>query len=108
MNIFNHRRISTRLQQDPLSRRIWNDPYLDWSVMLAFTVVLSVGIVFLGYSVYARVHSSLAAPLSSTELTDKSALDVEMLSKVLGDFNARSVENAKVIRGEGIPGNPSM
>ncbi|MEN9912702.1 MAG: hypothetical protein RLY66_110 [Candidatus Parcubacteria bacterium] len=108
MNILNHRHISSRQQQDPLFRRIWGDPYLDWSIMLACVAILIVTMTFLGYRVYVHTYDALRAPLTPTSGSNKAVFDEETLSKVLGNFRARSSARAEIIRGTGIPGDPSI
>lgn len=108
MNIFNHRAISSRQRQDPLSRRIWNDPYLDWSIMLVCTTILMLVMAFLGYLVYSNTQSALDAPLNPATGAGQASLDAEALQKVLVDFEERSAGRAEIIRGAGVPADPSI
>lgn len=108
MNIFNHRKTSSRQQQDPLSRRIWNDPYLDWATMLVTAIVLIAVMAFLGYRVYSRTQNALDAPLDPASGSAQATVDIEALKQLLEEFAARTSVRAEIIRGVGIPGDPSI
>ncbi len=108
MHIFNHRKISSRQRQDSFFRRIGDDPYVDWLIMLVVVVVLVGVSAFFGYRTYVGVQSRLSEPTVHDASGNPSAFDVGALSGALKEFNDRTAGRAGILQGSGMPGDPSL
>ncbi len=76
--------------------------------MLVTTTVLVSVMAFLGYGVYSRTQNALGAPLDPASGSTQVTVDTEALAALLAEFAARASVRAEIIRGAGIPGDPSI
>lgn len=109
MKLFNFKKThpAARINQDPLSRRIFNDPYLDWKILLGLTMIAALIFIALGYYTYEDAETQLNKPAAeytgSTLVFDKAAL-----ARVLKQFSDRSAEKSQILSGgAGIVSDPS-
>ena len=76
--------------------------------MLAVATALVLLAAFMGYRTYSYVLDALEAPIDPVATAQGPALDADNLSKALEDFGGREARRSDIIRGAGIPGDPSI
>lgn len=92
---------------DPFSHRIANDPYLDWRILVAVTVVLSCVGAFIGFMSFRDVKSQLSAPVSSS-VGSQAFFNTELFSKTIRSYGARADEHEMLLRGYSGVADPSL
>ena len=85
---------------------IGRDPFTDWVLISAASLIVAVLLVWAGTSSYLSVdeQSAGASPVPSHPTT----VDAKTLNAVLGQFDARAAEQASLLHGYGGPGDPSL
>lgn len=98
---------SRNRSHDPFTHRIANDPYLDWRLLVAVTVILSCAGAFIGFISYRDVKSRLSAPVSSS-VGSQAFFNTELFSKTMRSYDARADEYEMLLRGYSGVADPSL
>ncbi len=94
-----HERITHQLQRNP---------FLDWAIILASSVILALALVAVGVYVYLDTGVRLDAPSNGQKTFSHAPIDVNALQGVLGEFDARAAERAALGKGYNGPIDPSL
>lgn len=88
--------------------RVANDPYLDWSLLVLISVVFSGIVIGIGIISYGWTQDRLEAPSTMDNSAKQALFDVEAMSRVLDNFDDRSVERANLRKGYTGVADPSL
>jgi hypothetical protein len=89
-----------------LVHRVARDPYVDWVIIFASSIVIAVALVILSICAYLNMDSNSASAITQNGST--ATIDTKALMKVLGKFDDRATERAALLRGYNGPSDPSM
>ncbi|MDE2040976.1 MAG: hypothetical protein KGI59_01120 [Patescibacteria group bacterium] len=90
-----------------LAHQMGRDPYADWMMILAVSLMVAVALIGTGVSTYVSMGAKLVAS-SQPKTATASTIDTDRLTRVLGQWNDRTAESLQVVRGYSGPGDPSM
>ncbi len=113
MNISNflhhhsHQHVSSRDHRDPFLKRITNDPYLDWLIIIIIALVVAGVFIVMGYFVYNDTQDSFQSGANQTNASNK-VFNSDSLSKVIKEIDGRAVERANIMQGEAKIADPSL
>ncbi len=88
---------------------IGDDPFIDWSIILALSVVAAAILVAVGASVYVDGAAELASPPQiSPAISQASHFDIQSLDRITGAFDARAAERVLLDKAYSGPPDPSL
>ena len=90
-----------------LLHKLSSDPFVDWVIMLSFTIVLALALVGVGIYVYLGTGANLEAVRPSPKAAAL-PLDTAKLSSVLGNFDTKASRKDAILRAYTAPRDPSL
>ena len=109
MKLFSHlKKIKPeKIKAEKITSRLFNDPYLDWPIVLVVTTILVAGTATLGVITYLDVGRQLGDGTKSTSGSEK-IIDTVMLDYVLHEFDQKAIERQSILKQYSGPGDPSL
>lgn len=92
---------------DTFRARITRDPYLDWTVIFFFSVLVALILLLSGISVYMGEDQALSVQITEGR-ANSTSIDTKGLAQVLQEFQNREVLRTDLMRGYSGPGDPSL
>ena len=89
-------------------RRFGRNPYADWTAMLVISAALAVTLALLSLAKFINFEAELAKKSAAPKGEASQTMNVQVLDKVLGDFDAAAARHANLLRGYDGPGDPSL
>jgi hypothetical protein len=81
-----------------LFHRIGRDPYLDWQLIIAMTMFVSLFLISIGLLKYDEVSKTSNATFSAKDpLPSRSFLDAQALEKVIKNYDAKDKETKDLL-----------
>ena len=86
--------------------RVARDPYVDWAVITAVSVLVGAALVILSIRVFLDMDSQ-TAPEAAGKVSSV-VIDTKPLMTILGQYDDRAAERAALLKGYDGPGDPSI
>ena len=108
MKLSLHHSVSSRKNQDTVIRRMFNDPYVDWAMILIIFIALVGVLGGVGFLTYVGTQDELVAASQVDTTKPAELFGVDDFKKVLKEFDARATERVNIIKGYSGVGDPVL
>ena len=88
-------------------RLIGRDPFVDWVLIIAVSVVLALLLVYIGVVIYFDTDRDVNKSIEKLPVNISDIADVKSLNVVIDNFENRQAERARLSKGYGDIGDPS-
>ncbi|MDQ2932781.1 MAG: hypothetical protein M3Q80_00155 [bacterium] len=103
----NHKKVYTNRQRDSVTHHFFDNPYLDWVVIICTSILLAGLCIVVGVHTYSGIQKRLQAPAAAVASNAITSFDTEALSRVLKQIEYRSEVRSKLLKGYAGPSDPA-